>query len=151
MTLISCPELLKHFLFWINSDKEEVKAGIRLHCGWLILIFLQSCSRKTSWHVSPPRSFQCEQSADRLFKCYSQANLVPALTHQLPHAWKANRLCSSLGDPSQHAPPGWPPKGSSAKWPCFRKHRSLYLHGYEFKSNPCGNEWETRKQTHKPP
>lgn len=102
MTLISCPELLKHFLFRINSNKEEGKAGIRLHRGGLILIFLQSCSpsRKTSWHVSPPRFFQCKRSADRLFKCYSRANLVPPLTHQLPRAWKANRLCSSLGDPS---------------------------------------------------
>lgn len=29
MILISCPELLKHFLFQINSNKEEGKPGIR--------------------------------------------------------------------------------------------------------------------------
>lgn len=90
MILISCPELLKHFLFQINSNKEEGKPGIR-RAMWEADPALpeELLGQKDSLGVLPLQSsFKRNQCVDRLFKCYSQANLVPTPTHQLPCGWE---------------------------------------------------------------
>lgn len=64
MILISCPELLKHFLFQINSNKEEGKPGIRRAMrkadSDLPAELLASADKKISWHASPSKFFQMQ-------------------------------------------------------------------------------------------
>lgn len=95
MMLISCPELLKHFLFQINSNKQAAEPGIgraTRQSDSVLPAELLAGPKKKSLGVLPLRtSFKCTRSADRLFKCYILADLVPTLTHQLSCGWESSQ------------------------------------------------------------